>query len=123
MTKVIFFTAGPVPTTNENAALAKLNAQPIDVVVRNGVENNAYGAGVEACDYVAFVSPMTKPSAYSGKTTYDPDKPPVLSSIPSTQALVANGQKYSGVTVTGTGTFATYTVANGVVTAIALSSS
>lgn len=123
MTKVIFFTAGPTPTTDENTAIAKLNAQPIDVVVRNGVENNNYGAGPEDCDFVAFVSPMTKPPAYSAKTTYDPDKPPVLSSIPATQALVANGQKYSGVTVTGTGTFATYTVANGVVTAIALSSS
>lgn len=123
MTKVIFFTVGPTPTSNENAAIAKLRALPVETVVRNGVENNNYGAGPEACDYVAFVSPMTKPSAYSAKTTFDPDKPPVLSSLPSSAAVVSNGQKYSGVTVTGTGTFATYTIANGVVTAIALSSS
>lgn len=123
MTKVIFFTAGPLPTVNETAAIAKFNALPVETVVRNGLENNNYGAGPEECDFVAFVSPMTKPTAYTAKTTFDPDKPPALSSLPATSAIVANGQKYSGVTVTGTGTFATYTVANGLVTAIALSSS
>lgn len=43
--------------------------------------------------------------------------------LPATQAVVANGAKVNAVSVTGTGNFATFTVANGVITAIALSAS
>lgn len=127
--KVLFFLAGEKPTVNEAAAIAKLEtlaAKGIEIGVRKGdvAADFNYGAGPEACDFVAFVSPMTKPSAYSAKTTFDPDKPPALGdNMPTTMALWASGQKYSGCTVTGSGTFATPTIVNGVVTGIVLSSS
>lgn len=43
--------------------------------------------------------------------------------LPSTATLVAHNQKVTGVTVTGTGSVATFTVVNGVVTGIVLSAS
>lgn len=43
--------------------------------------------------------------------------------LPATSAVVANGAKVNAVSVTGTGNFATFTVANGVITAIVLSAS
>lgn len=43
--------------------------------------------------------------------------------LPATIAAVANGTKYNAVSVTGSGNFATFTVANGVITAIVLSAS
>lgn len=127
--KVIFFLAGAAPTTNEQTAIDKLNTlahSALEVVVRKGDVSGDfnYGAGKEAADYVAFVAPMTKPAEYSAVTTYDPDKPPALSDdMPTTMALWSSGQKYSGCTVTGSGTFATPTIVNGVVTGIVLSSS
>ena len=126
---IIFFTAGENPTVNELAAIAKLNklALPaLNVKVKRGdvAADQLYGAGKDTPDYVAFVSPMTKPAAYSAVTTFDPDKPPALSDdMPTTMALWSSGQKYSGCTVTGSGTFATPTIVNGVVTGIVLSSS
>ena len=43
--------------------------------------------------------------------------------LPATQAVVANAQKVNAGTVTGTGNFATFTVAGGVITGIVLSAS
>lgn len=43
--------------------------------------------------------------------------------LPATIATVANAAKVNAVSVTGTGNFATFTVANGVITAIVLSAS
>lgn len=43
--------------------------------------------------------------------------------IPATQALVSDGVKVNAVSVTGTGNFATFTVAGGVITGIVLSAS
>lgn len=40
--------------------------------------------------------------------------------LPATQQLIANAQVVTGVTVTGTGTTATFTVAGGKITGIAL---
>ena len=127
--KVLFFLAGATPTVNEAAAIAKLEklaSNGLEIGVRKGdvsAEFN-YGSGPEACDFVAFVSPMTKPAAYSAKTTYDPDTPPALGdNMPTTMALWSSGKKYAGCTVTGSGTFATPTIVNGVVTGIVLSSS
>lgn len=130
MTKtVIFFTATANPSVNELAAIAKLQklATPAyNVLVRKGdvAAEQLYGAGKAPADFVAFVSPMTKPAAYSAVTTLDPDNPPALADdMPTTMALWSSGKKYSGCTVTGSGTFATPTIVNGVVTGIVLSSS
>ena len=43
--------------------------------------------------------------------------------LPATVAGVSNAQKVNAVSVTGTGNFATFTVANGVITGIVLSAS
>lgn len=43
--------------------------------------------------------------------------------LPATIAAVTTATKYNAVSVTGTGNFATFTVANGVITAIVLSAS
>jgi hypothetical protein len=130
MTKsLIFFTAGAVPTTDEATAIAKLNLQAskaLDVKVKRGdvPANQLYGYGKDAADYVSFVSPMTKPTAYDAVTTYDPDTPPALAdNRPTTQAVWSSGKKYAGCTVTGSGTFATPKIVNGVVTGIVLSAS
>lgn len=68
--KVIFFTAGAVPTENELAEIAVLQAastKPFDLAIRRGdaVMANAdfrYGAGAEACDYVAGSPPAEVPA-------------------------------------------------------------
>jgi hypothetical protein len=67
--KVIYFTAGPAPTEDEKADIAKLNASTLpayEVKVRNSQENNSYGAGPEFTDYVCG----TVPEAYSNAETY-----------------------------------------------------
>ena len=105
--KVIYFTAGPAPTTDENTAIAKLNALAIpayEVKVFNGVQNPNYGYGKEECDYAAGTIPV----AYNAKTVIDPDSPPRPDNLPNTQAIVNNAQKIAGVT--GSGTFANITV-------------
>lgn len=108
MTKqVIYFTAGPAPTGPETTAIAKLNAlavPPYDVKVLSAIENPNYGAGKKAADFVAG----TVPTAYNAVTVINPDAPPSGDNLPSTQAVVNNAQKISGVT--GTGTFANITV-------------
>lgn len=124
--KIIFFTAGQNPTVNEAADIAKLNALASEsyvVVVRDGSKPNdqKYGAGPEEADYVAFTSPMTKPAAYAAKTQFDPAKPLAGGNLTATQQIVSTGQVITGVTVTGSGTTATFTVAGGKVTGIVLS--
>lgn len=119
MTKIIYFTAGGIPTTGELAAIAKFNlaAKPaFEVAVRraDGVGSQLYGAGVEAADFVAG----TRPTAYTSTETYpaaNPDAPPFGDILAPTQAMVRNGQQ---IVVAG-GT-ATITVAGGVVTAIVI---
>lgn len=114
--KVLFFTAGPVATSAEKTAIEKLNAiaeAPYSVYSRNAAGNFNYGAGKESADYVAG----TIPSAYSAVPVIDPDNPPAPT-LPANQAIVTSGDTVSGVT--GTGTTATITVTDGVIT-IALS--
>lgn len=106
MKKLIYFTAGPVATTGELAAIAKINAsaaKPLDVLVMNSKASTAYGAGNAAADYVAG----TVPSAYSAVTVFNPDAPPAPDNLPTTQAVVANGQK---VAASGAGIVATVVV-------------
>lgn len=109
--KVIFFTAGDVPTSGELASIAKLNAEavaPYDVAVRSGIRPMQSGGPLEACDYVSG----TVPTAYNAKTVINPDS---ISnqSLSSTQAIVTNGQQ-----ITSGGTTYIITVVNNVVTAI-----
>lgn len=100
--KVLFFTAGPVPTSGELAAIAKLNTaaeKPYEVTVMNGSADTKYGETnrLAPCDFVAG----TVPTIYNAKTVIDPDAIPVQN-LPNTQAIVTNGQKITGVTGSGT---------------------
>src|SRR6478736_3380125 len=116
MTKrVIYFTAGEQPIGPELAAIAKLNVLAgvaYEVVVRRGDTAGGslnYGAGPEPADYVAG----TVPTDYNAKTVINPDAPPKPDNLPGTLAIVGSGL-VAGVTVTGSGTKLTLTVANGV---------
>lgn len=111
--KIIYFTAGRIPTTNEKNEIAALNAlavAPFEVVVRSAADSLAYGAGNEACDYAAG----TPPEAYEETPVFDIDNPPE-SGLPATNAIVADGQV---LTLEGDGDYE-FTVANGQITAIA----
>lgn len=114
MKKVIYFTAGDKPTTGEQAEIDALNALaalPYNVVVRNGARSTAFGAGIEAADYVAG----TIPTAYNDAETYpvfDPDAPPAPDTLPATQAVVSDAQ----VLDTDDGGTVTLTIAGGAIT-------
>jgi hypothetical protein len=95
--KILFFTAGPVPTVNEKAEIAALNAQaaaPYVVRVRNSLK--ARSRSVEAADYVAGAIP---PNYRDGGTDASPSyhtvfvytNPPDPESLPSAQAILRNG--------------------------------
>lgn len=71
MTKrILFFTAGKVPTVAEQAQIDALNAMTVpgySVGVRNGAESAVYSDdNLEPCDFVAG----TIPTAYNAKTDY-----------------------------------------------------
>ena len=160
MAKILFFTAGIVPTPEENAAVDALNTAQNTIGVRAGGQDYNYGSGIEPCDFVAG----TVPEAYSALPVYagafpatidgwdwtvvnrdlvqvygaagvflpaegviaDFDGVPYMTQVqlPGIAALAVNGAgNNTGITVTGTvgaGKTATFTVANGVITAIAL---
>lgn len=109
MAKVLYFTAGPIPTTQEKADIAALNAfavAPFDIGVRNALAVGASGVSVEAADYVAG----TPPAPYDDDQVYplfDPENPPA-GSLPATSAVVSNGGvipiKNSAESVTEDGT-------------------
>jgi hypothetical protein len=142
--KVIFFTAAQVATSGEIAAIAALNARaesPLEVVVRNALDVNGYGAGrLEPCDYAAG----TIPTAYNGKPALPAGvglangaalnvrnsaasktvagaavvASGVVTSVdlPATAALLTNTQA-----VTVGGATYTFTIAGGVITAVVVS--
>lgn len=119
MQKVIYFTAGPVATTDEKADIVALNTlaeAPYVVSVLNGSADFNYGAGPQEADLVAG----TIPDEYSDVPTIDPDNPPGPV-LPATDAIVSNGGtvvvKNSAGTVSKNGTA---TVAANAVTGIAL---
>lgn len=93
MAKVLYFTAGQVPTAGELADIAALNAAalaPYEIGVRSGdvarVTAN-YGEGrLEPCDYVAG----TVPAAYNAIPVIDPDNIPATG-LSDTQAVVEDG--------------------------------
>jgi hypothetical protein len=106
--KVIYFTAGDVPTTDEKADIAKLNAAaatPYEVAVRSGIRSLGTTGNFEAADYVSGTVPASAP--WNAKPVIDPDAIP-NQSLSSTQAIVTNGQQIEGVS--GNGNTATITV-------------
>jgi hypothetical protein len=129
MAKVIYFTAGDVPTTAEQADIAALSlfaVAPFEIAVRNTKAVGASGVSLEAADYVACVSGGTLPALYDDAedfAVFDPANPPV-GGLPATSAIVANGGtvatvKNSAESVTKS---ATATVAGGVITKLKLAS-
>lgn len=100
MAKVLYFTAGPVATTEEKAAIAALALSaeaPIIFGVRSATGDHNFGSGPEPTDYVYG----TVPTAYNAKPVYDPEAPPAPS-VGSSQAVVTDGIEVEGVTLTGT---------------------
>jgi hypothetical protein len=126
--KIIYFTAGEVPTTNEKNDIAALNAlavAPFEVVVRAKNRPLDFGAGVEDADYAAFVSGGSAPAPYDDTEDYPVFllSAPKASALPATNAIIKSGQKISGVTGAGANVVATITVANGQISAIACATS
>lgn len=117
MKKVLYFTAGDVPTGAELTAIGKLNAAtsaPYEV----GVRNTLHPAGdtlLEHADYVAG----TIPTAYNAVTEIDPNNIPDQS-LSATQAVIDSGVD---IVVPVTGVYATKitpTIVAGVITGFVL---
>lgn len=98
--KILYFTDGAVPTTNEQAAITKLQnqaAQPYNVQVRNSRQARTRGSHIETADYLAGASipPNYRDGGVDVGTVkypiFDPDKPPVPPAMPSTQAVFNTG--------------------------------
>lgn len=83
--KVIFFTAGPIPTSQEKADIDALSAK-LEILVRNGKADAEYGAGrLEPCDFVYENANI--PDAYADvPTTTNPH-------VPANGAIVTDTQK------------------------------
>lgn len=99
--KILYFTAGRIPTTGEKAEIAAIEAlcvKPFEVGVRNPIDSPSYGTPEEA-DYVAGTIPESEP--YASLPEFDPADPPTPS-LPATQAIVGNGDSFpvTGGTVT-----------------------
>lgn len=108
--KVVYFTAGPVPTAGELADIAALNAVSLpqyETLVVNGAANSEYGAGrLTPCDFVAG----TIPEAYDEVAEIDPDAIP-NTALTATQAIVNDEDEFEV-----TGGIVTVTVVAGVAT-------
>ena len=116
--KIMYFTAGMIPTNteaNEIAAIEALCVTPYEVVVRRGdaVGTRNYGAGPEATDFVAGTVPPPYDNDDEEEGTvypvFDPDDPPAPV-LPANQAVVSNNQVVGAYKIT---------VVDNVVTAIA----
>src|SRR4051812_49423805 len=105
--KVLYFTAGPIPTDDEAEAIADLNAASqaqyvTEVVNGAAITGSEYGASrLIPCDLVAG----TVPSAYNAKTVLDPDAIPNFPLL-SSQAVVSNAQALTLDGGNGTATLA-----------------
>lgn len=112
--KILYFTAGAVPTTEEKAdiaALESLVAPAYLIGVRAANANPSYGAGAEQTDMVAGSPPLTGVGeAYEETPVFDPDS--ALEGF----ATILDGQE---IVIAGTGTFA-FTVVDGAITDIVL---
>ena len=118
--KILYFLAGEVATTEEKADIAALMAitdKPYEVGVRNTLQSQAYGAGIEHADMVAG----TIPTAYSNAGTYpvaDPDNPPPPP-VAADQVVITSGAAVADVELVGTagaGKSMVLTIVAGVVT-------
>lgn len=88
--KVLYFTAGSLPTANELADIAKLNAAAVPAYdVQVWKAGTPQATPVRATDYVGHDA-ATIPTEYSAVTVIDPDDIPVAP-LPATQAIVLNG--------------------------------
>lgn len=109
MKRIIFYTAGLVPTADEQAALNKFEAAavaPFDVIVGSAYAP-AQSIPIRAGDYRYGATP----AGYAALPVADPDAPPT--GLPATSAVVKNGD----VLTFGASKY-TFTVAGGVVTNI-----
>jgi hypothetical protein len=146
MTKVLFFTAGLLPTTEEKAAITALESSRFEVQVRNAAMN----VGAEACDFVSGAAPApydaipewvgTVPAGgavvtegqalnvsnsagdiFSTSAIHIEDGEAAWTNLPVGATMVLNNQE-AVVPVTGVyATKAKFTVAGGKITAIVLS--
>ena len=102
--KVIYFTAGPVPTTAEKAEIDNLNdlANAYDIQVRNAVADNSFGGDYEDCDLVAGSVPNT--GFTQDEIDFGQDGKPVLfEAFPKTPSL-GTGETAQLVCIATTGT-------------------
>ena len=89
--KIIYFTAGIVPTVTEVAEIANLKALTAagyTLSVRDGAKSASYAGGIESCDIVAG----TIPTAFNAKTTYgfiDALRPVCFGLSPATKTIAA----------------------------------
>lgn len=110
--KILYFTAGPTPTSPEAAEIAALQVlagKPYDVLVRNGAINAEFGEGrPEPADFLAGTIPATYLD--EGDPIYpefDPADPPQPGNLPDTMAVVFDGQVLN---TSGTGDVATISI-------------
>lgn len=120
--KVLFFTAGPVPTPEELADIAKLNAAAVpgyEIGVRSGDTARVkaeYGENrLEPATYIAGSPPDEYTDAEDEDenpiyTVLDPDEIPAVG-LHDDQAIVTDG-----VAITITGGSVEFTVVDGVIT-------
>lgn len=91
MKKIIYFTAGPVPTAGESAEIALLNgltSPGYSVSIRNGANSASFGYGKEAADLVAG----TVPTSHNANTNFgsiDALKPAKFDLSPNTASIAA----------------------------------
>lgn len=99
--KILYFTAGPTPTTQEQGEIDQLNElakAPYTIGVRNAVEPALYQPKPEETDFVSGAVP----DEFSEIPVFDPDNPPDPDPLPSNQAIVTDGDilNVDGGTVT-----------------------
>ena len=117
--KVLYFTAGPVPTGPELTAIDQLNAlvgSNYAVGVRDGSQSPNYGAGPEAADFVAG----TPPEGYADTEDYPRITPATADPAGAlNKKTITSGVAIAGVTLAGTagaGKSMVLTIVNNVVT-------
>ena len=105
--KVLFFIAGTSPTVEEAALIARTEGL---IGIRTLKASALYGDKLESCDAVAGTPPAEYLAEFDDVTP-EPE---------GTKATILDGDVIAGVTVSGSGTTATFTVENDAVVAIAL---
>lgn len=115
---VLFFIAGNIPTVEEAALIARTEGT---VKVRSVLASPLYGEKLEPAYALAGAIPDSYKTDVG--TTIDLELYPggdVTPEAEGTATTVIDGAVVEGVTVTGNGTTATFTVVGGAITAVAL---